>query len=54
LNNPPIKIDGEFLGQFDEFREFKSIRKDITDEVDINKSTAVQTPEESLEPFLVI
>ena len=49
LCNPPATINVKFLEQFDEFREFKALRKDTAEEPEVVEYPTTQTPEESLE-----
>ncbi len=45
LKQKPLKIDVKFLGQFEEFREFKALRRDKTVEIE---EARTETPEEIL------
>jgi len=47
LKQKPEKIDVSYLSQFDEFREFKALRHEKTDETEIESNN--KTPQEVLE-----
>ena len=49
LRKKPEKIDGKFLEQFQEFREFKSLRHQPIPSDEQEEGEQKQTPEESLE-----
>lgn len=49
LSDAPNRIDVNFLEQFEEFVQFRSIRKDKSHSEEVGENEADQTPEESLE-----
>lgn len=49
LSDAPNRIDVNFLEQFEEFVQFRSIRKDKSHLEEVGTNEADQTPEESLE-----
>ena len=49
LKQNPSKIGVRFLSQFPEFREFRSVRRDITKKREESELVSSETPEETLE-----
>lgn len=49
LAQKPVRIDGKFLDQYPEFREFKALRKQPATNGEIEEEEQARTPEEALE-----